>query len=114
MTENYWQALDAVGGEGGIDNGVDAVRRGRLVNESMIKVRYGGVDGSGVNIVGGLNNDGPPATVPSLPLSPSWIKVEVDTHTYVSKLRQEVRRLRNELEATRLAREEEVRRDLLA
>jgi hypothetical protein len=52
--------------------------------------------------------------LPSPPSSPSWIEVEVDMRTYMSKLRREVRRLRDELDATRLAREEEVHRDLLA
>ncbi len=77
-------------------------------------MRYGSVNGSGTDIIGGSNDEGPPAAAPPLPLLPSWIKVEVDARAYMSKLWQEVRRLHDELEATRLAREEEVHRDLLA
>ncbi len=40
--------------------------------------------------------------------------MEVDARAYMSELWREVRHLRDELEATRLAREEEVRRDLIA
>ena len=40
--------------------------------------------------------------------------MEVDSRAYMSKLRWEVRHLRDKLEATRLAREEEVHGDLLA
>jgi hypothetical protein len=90
------------------------MRRGKLVNRSMIKVRYSGIDSGSPDIIGGSNNDGPPAAAPLLPLLPSWIKVEVDMRAYMSKLRREVRHLHGELEATRLVREEEVRRDLLA
>ena len=99
---------------GGDNDGADAARRGRLVNESTIKVRYGGVGGGGANVIGGSNDEGPPAAAPPSPLSPSWIEVEVDARAYMSKLWWEVRRLRNKLEARRLAREEEVCRDLLA
>jgi hypothetical protein len=80
----------------------------------MIKVQYGGVDGGGANVIGGSNNKGPPAAAPPSLLLPSWIKVEVDARAYMSKLWREVRRLHDKLEATRLAREEEVHRDLLA
>ncbi len=75
---------------------------------------YGGVDGGGANVIGGSNEKGPPAATPPLPLLPSWIKVEVDARAYTSKFWREVRRLRDKLEATRLAREEEACRDLLA
>ncbi len=102
------------GGGGGVQDGADTARRGRLVNESTIKVRYGGINGTSADVIGGSNGDRPPPTAPLLPLLPSWIEVEVVAHTYMSKLRQEVRHLRNELEVMRLAREEEVRRDLLA
>ncbi len=88
--------------------------RSRLVNGSRIKVRYGSVDGGSADIVGGSNDTGPPAAAPSSPSWTSWIKVEVDARAYMSKLQREGRRLRDKLEATRLAREEEVRRDLLA
>jgi hypothetical protein len=90
------------------------MRRGRLVNGSTIKVRYGGINGGGANVVGGLKDDGPPAAAPLSPLLPSWIEVKVDACTYMFKLRQKVRRLHNKLETTRLAREEEVSMDLLA
>ncbi len=59
------------------------MRRGRLVNGSRIKVRYGGIDSSSANVVGGSNNDGPPAAAPSLLLLSSWIKVEVDVRAYM-------------------------------
>ncbi len=114
MTKKCWQVKDAADREGGVKDGANTARRGRLVNGSTIKVRYGGVDGGGANIIGGSNNEGSPATAPPSPLLPSWIKVEVDVRTYMSKLWREVRRLLNELEATRLAREEEIGRDLLA
>jgi hypothetical protein len=61
-------------------------RRGRLANRRMIKVQYSGVNGSGAIVVGGSNDDGPPAAAPSPPLSPSWIEVELDVHAYMSKL----------------------------
>jgi hypothetical protein len=77
-------------------------------------MQYGSVDGSSADIIGGSNDKGPLAATPPLLLLPSWIKVEVDACTYMSKLWWEVRRLRNKLEARRLAREEEVCRDLLA
>ncbi len=57
-------------------------------------VRYGGVDGSGTDVVGGLNNNRPLAATPLLlllPLLPPWIKVEVDAGAYMSELCREVR-----------------------
>ncbi len=84
------------------------MRRGRLAIGSTIKVRYGGVASSGANIVGGSNDNRPPAATLLLP---PGIKVEVDSRAYMSKLRREVRHLGNELKVTRLARE--VRRALL-
>ncbi len=77
-------------------------------------MQYSGV-GSGIaSVVGGSSDDGLPATAPLLPLLPSWIKVEVDPCAYMSELRWVMRSLCNELEATRLAREEGGCRDLLA
>jgi hypothetical protein len=89
-------------------------RRRRLVDGSTIKVRYGGVDSGGVDVIGGSNNNGPPAAAPLSPLLLSWIEVVVDARAYMSELRREVRRLCNDLETMMLTREEEVRRDLLA
>jgi len=91
------------------------MRRGRLVDGSRIKVRYGGGVAGGddddidVDVgEGGSKDDGPSSSVAS-----SGIEVEVDARAYMSELRREVRRLRDELEATKLAREEETRKDLL-
>ena len=102
-------------GGGNGDDGSDAMRRGRLVDGSRIKVRYGGGvaggDDDDVDVdvgEGGSKDDGPSSSVAS-----SGIEVEVDARAYMSELRREVRRLRDELEATKLAREEETRKDLL-
>ncbi len=67
-------------------------RRGRLVDRSTIKVRYGGVDSGGTDFVRGSKDNGPPTTALLSPLLPSRIEVEVDARAYMSKLRRDVRR----------------------
>jgi hypothetical protein len=97
---------------GGNDDDADAMRRGKLVDGSRIKVRYGGVAGGGDDdddVGGGSKDDDGPSSF----AASSGIEVEVDARAYMSELRREVRRLRDELEATKLAREEETRKDLL-
>ncbi len=46
--------------------------------------------------------------------SPFGMEVEVDAEAYMAELRGEVSRLREELDATKQAKEEEIRKDLLA
>ncbi|KAL3811047.1 hypothetical protein ACHAXA_004558 [Cyclostephanos tholiformis] len=110
-------------GEGGE---MDAIRRGRLVDGGRIRIRYGGIAAAGGSEEGrggiikdneyGEGEDGVVSNQSSSSTSPSHssIEVEVDARAYMSELRREVKQLRLELEATKLAKEEEMRKDLLA
>lgn len=86
-------------GKGGDDPAM--VREGRLM-DGKIKVRYGGVSGSGSGDEEESNN------------KKGGLEVEVDAKAYMSELRREVKRLRDELELSQQAREEELQKDLLA
>ena len=108
---------------GGVGGGVDDDTKraysegGRL--KGKIKVRYGG---------GNDNDDGsesPSSDVDddssnseqqqkqTSEFSSPGMEVEVDAQAYMSELRGEVSRLREELDATKQAKEEEIRKDLL-
>ena len=113
------------GARTGIDDDDDdkegnAMRRGRLL-DGRIRVRYGvvadgddaGKDGDDDGEVEGSRKDAV-ASPSSSSSSSSGIEMEVDARAYVYEIRREVKRLRDELEATKLAKEEELRKDLLA
>ena len=73
----------------------------------QLKVKYAGFPSSllsGNDSLAGSSSDAPPSS----------LEVEVDAQAYMSELRAEVKRLRDDLEARREAREEELRKDLLA
>lgn len=108
-----------------------AVREGRGKLKGKIKVRYGGGGGSAAEEEGKVESkdDSPEEagsddeatkaaasekTSPStFSAAPGGMEVEVDAQAYMSELRGEVSRLRDELEATKQAKEEEIRKDLL-
>lgn len=85
-----------------------AVREGRGRIEGKIKVRYGGGGGSSGSDASDDADEGE-TPAPSTP----GLEVEVDAKAYMSELRGEVSRLRDELDATKQAKEEEIRKDLL-
>jgi len=108
------------GGVGGDydDDDMKAVREGKGRLRGKIKVRYGrGGNGNndeeastereGDDDGGSEARKQPPTTT-----SPG-MEVEVDAQAYMSELRGEVSKLRDELDATRQAKEEEIRKDLL-
>jgi len=75
--------------------------------DGKIKVRYGA--SAGANSESSIDDE-------SESPSPSTfgMEVEVDAEAYMAELRGEVSRLREELDATKQAKEEEIRKDLLA
>lgn len=75
--------------------------------DGKIKVRYGA--SAGVNSESSTDDE---KESPSP--SPFGMEVEVDAEAYMAELRGEVSRLREELDATKQAKEEEIRKDLLA
>ena len=105
--------LPAGRGEQGEEGMKDAIRRGRLVDGGRIRVSYGGIAGGGGGVVEDDEYDGGERGVSSTESSSS-IEVEVNARAYMSELRREVKQLRDELESSKLAREEELRKDLLA
>lgn len=95
----------------------DGMRDGRLI-DGTIKVRYGGGTGGGGGGSSGFassNDDGlKDMYTSSTTHPPSVLEVEVNAKAYMSELRREVKRLRDELEVSKQAREDEIRKDLLA
>ncbi len=75
--------------------------------DGKIKVRYG-------TSVGGDSESPTDDEGESPSPSPFGMEVEVDAEAYMAELRGEVSRLREELDATKQAKEEEIRKDLLA
>jgi len=113
-------------GDGQDDEDKALVREGRGTLKGKIKVRYGGA----ATVTSSDNNDNTNSTGNSqvetevdkkagddqeeeTTSSTPGMEVEVDAQAYMSELRGEVRRLREELDATKLAKEEEIRKDLL-
>jgi hypothetical protein len=94
-------------GVGGGDDDAAMVREGRLM-DGKIKVRYGSVSGSG----GDEEELSTTTTTPST--NKGGLEVEVDAKAYMSELRREVKRLRDELELSQQAKQEELQKDLLA
>ncbi len=86
-------------------------RRGRIVKGTKIKVRYGDADAITGEEEDVSNDDGEEESILSSPFM--GLEVEVDAKAYVSELRGEIKRLRDAIESTRRAKEEEVQEDLL-
>lgn len=80
---------------------------GWKAHHGKIKVRYGA--SAGTNSKSSDDND---SESPSP--APLGMEVEVDAEAYMAELRGQVSRLREELDATKQAKEEEIRKDLLA
>jgi hypothetical protein len=92
---------------GGGDDDAAMVREGRLM-DGKIKVRYGGVSDSGDEEESSTTATTTPST------NKGGLEVEVDAKAYMSELRREVKRLRDELELSQQAKQEELQKDLLA
>ena len=75
--------------------------------DGKIKVRYGA--SVGVNSESSVDDESESPSPSSF-----GMEVEVDAEAYMAELRGEVSRLREELDATKQAKEEEIRKDLLA
>ena len=89
-------------------------RRGRIVKGTKIKVRYGGSDDDAKGDDEVSNNENEEDDGNEEESSPFMgLEVEVDAKAYVSELRGEIKRLRDAIESTRRAKEEEVEQDLL-
>ena len=86
-------------------------QRGRIVKGTKIKVRYGDANAIAGEEEDVSNEDGEEESILSSPFM--GLEVEVDAKAYVSELRGEIKRLRDAIESTRRAREEEVQEDLL-
>ena len=82
-----------------------AIKEGRGSIKGKIKVRYGGSNTNNAN-EDSDNKDEPDISLPGM-------EVEVDAASYLSELRGEVGRLRDELDVAKQAKEEEMRKDLL-
>lgn len=90
----------------GENNPEDKVWRDGKRVEGKIKVRYGtGADTA-------TKSAGESESSVTAPLG--GMEVEVDAEAYMAELRGQVSRLRDELDATKQAKEEEIRKDLLA
>jgi len=81
-----------------------AIKEGRGNIKGKIKVKYGGNTDSSDE-----DNDNKDESDTSIP----GMEVEVDAASYLSELRGEVGRLRDELDVAKQAKEEEIRKDLL-
>lgn len=104
------------------DGAIDgrALSEGKL--KGKIKVRYGRGGGNASDSKSNesseesddaTKDDGDAETKPTSSASSPGLEVEVDAQAYMSELRGEVSRLRDELDATKQAKEEEIRKDLL-
>ena len=75
--------------------------------DGKIKVRYGASKDTNPDTSADKESRSPPVV-------PLGMEVEVDADAYMAELRGEVKRLQEELYATKQAKEEEIRKDLLA
>lgn len=91
---------------------VALLREGRLM-DGKIKVRYGGGEEDKSNN-NGINDKSSSITATTPSTNKGGLEVEVDAKAYMSELRREVKRLRDELELSQQARKEELQKDLLA
>ena len=82
-----------------------AIKEGRGSIKGKIKVRYGGSNTNNAD-ENGDNKDESDTSMPGM-------EVEVDAASYLSELRGEVGRLRDELDIAKQAKEEEISKDLL-
>lgn len=108
---------------GDVMGDMQAVKEGKGKLKGKIKVQYGGVAGGGSTSSSASDNDEASSsneTVEedkpkdeSMFSSTPGMEVEVDAQAYMSELRGEVSKLREELDATKQAKEEEIRKDLL-
>src|SRR6056300_525625 len=90
----------------GENNPEDKVWRDGKRVEGKIKVRYGtGADAA---------TESAAESESSVTTPLGGMEVEVDAEAYMAELRGQVSRLRDELDATKQAKEEEIRKDLLA
>jgi len=83
-----------------------AIKEGRGNIKGKIKVRYGGSNTNNSDEEDNDNKDESDTSIPGM-------EVEVDAASYLSELRGEVGRLRDELDVAKQAKEEEIRKDLL-
>ena len=83
-----------------------AIKEGRGNIKGKIKVRYGGSNTNNSDEEDIDNKDESDTSIPGM-------EVEVDAASYLSELRGEVGRLRDELDVAKQAKEEEIRKDLL-
>lgn len=90
----------------GENNPEDKVWRDGKRVEGKIKVRYG--TGADTATESAAESEG------SVTAPLGGMEVEVDAEAYMAELRGQVSRLRDELDATKQAKEEEIRKDLLA
>lgn len=106
----------------GVGNGIIeddeavALRQGKGRLKGKIKVRYGANNASSSDGDEKNNNEEGGEEVneqPKSEFSSPGMEVEVDAQSYLSELRGEVNRLRDELDVAKQAKEEEIRKDLL-
>ncbi|KAL7550987.1 hypothetical protein ACHAWF_014193 [Thalassiosira exigua] len=105
----------SLGRERMLPGSVGTNREGKRI-KGKIKVRYGarGDLGKDADETDGKDETDEEGGQPSSsPFSTPGMEVEVDAKAYMSELRGEVRRLREELDARKQAKEEEIRKDLL-
>jgi len=106
------------GGVGDGDGGGPEYREGKRV-KGKIKVRYGGSVGVGEeeeeqeDATEEEDQEQSTTAAGGAAFTSPGMEVEVDAQAYMSELRGEVSRLREELDATKQAKEEEIRKDLL-
>lgn len=98
---------------GGVDEGTTAttaVKEGKGRLKGKIKVRYGG---GGKDNTSENNDNEDESKSDESDISIPGMEVEVDAQSYLSELRGEVNRLRDELDNAKQTRSEEIRKDLL-
>ena len=108
---------------GSSDGDAKAYREGKGRLKGKIKVKYGGAKSSEDDAANDDTNNNEQRLVKgdrktvnpkqTSTFSTPGMEVEVDAQAYMSELRGEVSRLRDELDATKQAKEEEIRKDLL-
>lgn len=105
-----------VGNGNNDDDDAVALRQGKGRLKGKIKVRYGANNASSSDGDEKNNNEEGGEEVneqPKSEFSSPGMEVEVDAQSYLSELRGEVNRLRDELDVAKQAKEEEIRKDLL-
>ena len=98
------------------DDEAVALRQGKGRLKGKIKVRYGANNASSDGGEKKNKEEGGEEVnfeQPTSEFSSPGMEVEVDAQSYLSELRGEVNRLRDELDVAKQAKEEEIRKDLL-